>query len=444
MLGFTFAISLLAGVIFGLVPALQSTRPELANTLKDQAGGVIRGGSAGLRKGLVVAQVSLSLLLLIGAGLFLQSLRNLKTLNPGFEVRNLVAFDVDPTLSGYDPKWTADYYRRLRDRLSALPGVESHTFAVIPVLEDNEWDNWVTIEGYTAKQDERPIRTCSIASPGFFETLKIPMLLGRDFTDRDVEGAPKVGIVNQKFVKRYFGDANPLGRHVGMGIDPGHQDWISRSSAWWATPSTRACARRFPYELYVPTRPEGLRELAGRSMCARRATRLSVFNTLRAAVRGRGCQRADVRHAHARRPDGDLAVHGAAAGDALERLRMPGDAAGGDRAVRRDGVHGGAADARDRHPHGAGRGAGSVVWMVMRETLTLAGIGALSTRPKSGLISLSISRPAWSRRWTTRRVVRPSANMPRTRERAFSRSAGSTTTQKGRFFSPTTGNSRTS
>ena len=116
--------------------------------MKDQAGGVIRGGSAGLRKGLVVAQVSLSLLLLIGAGLFLQSLRNLKTLNPGFEVKNLMAFAVDPTSSRTTP-WTRDYYRRLSERLSALPGVESHAFAVVPVLEDNEWDNWVTIEGYS-------------------------------------------------------------------------------------------------------------------------------------------------------------------------------------------------------------------------------------------------------------------------------------------------------
>jgi hypothetical protein len=163
----------------------------------------------------------LSLLLLIGAGLFLQSLRNLKTLNPGFDVRNLLALDVNPTLNRSDTKWIVDYYRRLRDRLNAVPGVESHTFAVVPVLEDNEWDNWVTIEGYSAKQDERPDPHMQYCSPGFFQTLKIPVILGRDFTDRDIAGAPKVGIVNQKFVKRYFGGADPLGRHVGMGIDPG-------------------------------------------------------------------------------------------------------------------------------------------------------------------------------------------------------------------------------
>src|SRR5215469_4724773 len=188
VLAFTFAISIIAGAIFGLVPALQSTRPKLANTLKDQAGGVIRGSSAGLRKGLVVAQVSLSLLLLIGAGLFLQSLRNLKTLNPGFETKNLLAFDIDPTLNRYDPKWTLDFYRRLSDRLSALPGAEAHTFAVIPVLADNEWDNWVTIEGYSAKQDERPDPHMQYCAPGFFQTLKVPVLLGRDFNDRDVKG----------------------------------------------------------------------------------------------------------------------------------------------------------------------------------------------------------------------------------------------------------------
>ena len=170
VLGFTFAVSLLAGAVFGLVPALQSTRPKLASTLKDQAGAVIRGGSAGLRKGLVVAQVSLSLLLLIGAGLFLQSLRNLKTLDPGFEVRNLLVFNVDPTMSRYDPAWTSDYYRRLGERLSSLPGVESHAYAVVPVLEGDEWDNWVTIEGYAAKQDERPDPHMQYCSPGFFRT----------------------------------------------------------------------------------------------------------------------------------------------------------------------------------------------------------------------------------------------------------------------------------
>src|SRR5215469_16128451 len=100
-------------------------------------------------------------------------------------------------------------------------GVESHTTAIIPLLENNEWDNWVTIEGYSAKPDERPDPHMQYCSPDFFKTLKIPVLAGRDFTDRDQKGAPQVAIVNQKFAQRYFGTASPLGRHVGMGIDPG-------------------------------------------------------------------------------------------------------------------------------------------------------------------------------------------------------------------------------
>jgi predicted permease len=283
VLAFTFVVSLFAGVLFGLVPALQSTRPEVADTLKDQAGAVVGGGSAALRKGLVVAQVSLSLLLLIGAGLFLQSLRNLKVLNPGFDVRNLVAFDVDPTLTRYDPKWTNDYYRRLRDRLNSLPGVESETLAVIPVLENNEWDNWVTIEGYAVKPDERPDPHVQFCSPGFFKTLKIPVLLGRDFNDRDIAGAPKVAIVNQKFVKRYFGEANPLGRHIGMGIDPGTKLDIQIVGVVGDT-KYENMREEVPEELYTPYEQKSFAN--GVTVYVRAGgDPASLFNILREAVR---------------------------------------------------------------------------------------------------------------------------------------------------------------
>ncbi len=283
VLAFTFAVSLLAGILFGLVPALQSTRPHLVSTLKDQAGGVIHGGSAGLRKCLVVAQVSLSLLLLIGAGLFLQSLRNLKTLNPGFDVKNLLAFDVDPTFSRDDPQGARVYYRRLRDRLALLPGVESLAYAVVPVLEDNEWDNWITIEGYSAKPDERPDPHMQYCSPGYFKTLKIPILLGRDFDDRDDFGAPKVAIVNQKFVRRYFGDANPIGRHVGMGIDPGTKTDIQIVGVV-ADTKYESMRQEIPFELYIPS--DQTRFANGGTIYVRApGDPDQMFNSLRAAVR---------------------------------------------------------------------------------------------------------------------------------------------------------------
>ncbi|MES1261012.1 MAG: ABC transporter permease, partial [Acidobacteriota bacterium] len=207
VLGFTGALSLLTGVLFGLIPALQATRPELAPTLKDQASNVVGGTAVVLRKVLVVAQVALSLLLLVGAGLFVQSLNNLKDLKPGFHTENLLTFQVEPTLNGAKPAQVASYYRQLLDRLRALPGIQSASLAVIPLLDGNEWDSWVTIEGYTARSDERPDPHMQFTSPGFFETLRIPLARGRDFTAKDEKGAPKVAIVNAKFARRYFGNS---------------------------------------------------------------------------------------------------------------------------------------------------------------------------------------------------------------------------------------------
>ena len=283
VLAFTTAVSVIAGIIFGLVPALQSTMPRLADTLKDQANAVLHGGSVQLRKSLVVAQVALSLLLLIGAGLFLRSLRNLKVTNPGFDVHGLVSFGVEPTLNRYDKAWTFDYYRRLRDRLKLIPGIEGNTLAMVPVLQDDEWDNWVTIEGYTPKQGETPDPHMQYCSPDFFTALKIPLLLGRDFTIKDVDGAPKVGIINQKFAKRYFAGVNPLGRHVGMGIDPGTKMDIEIVGVVGDT-KYENMSEEMPYELYVPY-PQ-LDFVNGMTVYLRaHGDPVNTFQTIRRAVR---------------------------------------------------------------------------------------------------------------------------------------------------------------
>jgi predicted permease len=373
VLTFTFAISVLAGILFGLVPALQSTRPQLANTLKDQAGAVIRGGSAGLRKGLVVAQVSLSLLLLIGAGLFLQSLSNLKSLNPGFDVRNVLAFDVDPTFSRYDPKWSRDYYQRLRNRLSSLAGVETHTLAVIPVLEDNEWDNWVTIEGYTAKQDERPDPHMQYCSPSFFKTLKIPVVLGRDFTDRDILGAPKVGIVNQKFVKRYFGNADPLGRHIGMGIDPGTKTDIEIVGVVGDT-KYESMREEIPYELYIPTAQTPW--VNGVTVYVRAAgDPARMFNTLRAEARSvdSSVPVIDMRTLSDQQEISLLTERLLASLSTVFGCLATFLAALGLYGVMAFMVAQRTREIGIRMALGAGQG--SVVWMVLRETLSLAALG---------------------------------------------------------------------
>ena len=221
ILSFNLGVSLVTGIIFGLVPALQSTRPQLAGTLKDQVGSIAGGTSVGLRKTLVTAQVTLSLLLLIGAGLFIRSLKNLKDLDPGFHTANLIGFAVDPPMNGYKQERSLDLYRQLRDNLNAIPGVESSALAVIPVLSGDEWDSSMAVEGFQHKPSETPDPHMQFISPDYFKTMNVPILLGRDFRMTDGRGAPQVCIVNEKFARRFFKDGLAVGRHIGMGGDPG-------------------------------------------------------------------------------------------------------------------------------------------------------------------------------------------------------------------------------
>jgi predicted permease len=221
ILAFNLGLSVLTGIAFGLVPALQSTRPDLAGTLKDQAGAVTGGASTLTRKLLVVSQIALSLLLLIGAGLFIRSLQKLKELDPGFRTTNLLAFKVDPTLNGYERSRTKMFYQRLEENLNAMPGVESAALAVVPVMEGDEWDQWVTIDSYSPKTGELPDPHMNFVSPDYFKTLEITLLTGRAFLRTDTVGSPKVCIVNEAFAKKYFGTINALGHKIGMGIDPG-------------------------------------------------------------------------------------------------------------------------------------------------------------------------------------------------------------------------------
>jgi predicted permease len=236
VLGFTLAVAMTAGVLFGLLPALQSTKPSLAPVLKDQAGAVTGGGTAvRLRKLLVVTQVTLSLLLLIGAGLFIRTLRELRTLKPGFSTENLVAFAVDPSLNGYNVERSKLFYGQLIEALETTPGVKSVGLASVPILFGWEWDSTITVEGYEAQPGENMNPFFNSISPGYFETLGIPVLTGRDFRETDnqtvahrvnqetgkEDRVPKVVIVNRLLAEHYFGERSALGKHVGYGGDPG-------------------------------------------------------------------------------------------------------------------------------------------------------------------------------------------------------------------------------
>jgi predicted permease len=215
---FALVLALLTGIVFGLAPALQSTRPQLAPTLKSETAAVA-GGTAPfrLRRGLVVAQVALSLLLLIGAGLFTRSLSNLASLNPGFEPERLLTFSLNPALSGYELSRRFTLFKRLQDDLAAEPGVKSVSLAQETLMTDSNSSSTVRVEGYEAKEEEDMNPNMNRVAPAFFATMGIPLLSGRDFGDGDAAAAPKVAVVNEAFARYFYKDQSPLGRRFGMG-----------------------------------------------------------------------------------------------------------------------------------------------------------------------------------------------------------------------------------
>ncbi len=221
---FTLVVSLLTAVVFGLAPALQTSRPDMNRTLREAAGS-LSGGHAHtrLRKGLVVAQVALSMLLIAGAGLFARSLYNLKHLNPGFDATSLVSFALSPELAGYSQTRLKQFYSALQQDLQAVPGVVGVSMAAEPVLTDSISSRTIQVQGYETKPDENMNPWTNEVGPDYFRTMGQTLLLGREFTPRDAEGAPLVAVVNETFARYYFGSESPIGRRFGWRVlnDPG-------------------------------------------------------------------------------------------------------------------------------------------------------------------------------------------------------------------------------
>ncbi len=224
---FTVALAVATTIMAGSAPALRSTRLDVTSALRSAGAGVV-SEQPRVRKMLVVTQVALSFLLLIGAGLFVRSLTNLLAVDVGFQTSQVLSFSVDLAGSGYNPARAHDFARTLHERVSATPGVVSAAHAFVGVLEGGGWGMGLTVEGYEPRAGERTGSMCNAVSPGFFRTMGVPILLGREFDDRDerVEPRPdgwpyRAAIVNETFAKRYFNGVNPLGRHIGFGENPG-------------------------------------------------------------------------------------------------------------------------------------------------------------------------------------------------------------------------------
>ncbi len=248
---FALALAVVTALLFGIVPALQATRPAAAAVLKDEAGSVAGGGrQARVRRVLVVAQVAMSLLLLAGAGLFARSLYNLRSLDPGFEIDRLLVFSIDPSLSGYSQARTQQLFEALQRELSAVPGVRDVSMAEIGALTGSQWSMTVRVDGYQPKDGEDMNPSIDSVGPRYFATMGIPLVAGREFTEKDAIGSPKVAIVNETMARYFFGETNPLGRRFGAGGGSPTDIEIVGVTRDARAQELRESARRFVYLPY--------------------------------------------------------------------------------------------------------------------------------------------------------------------------------------------------
>ncbi len=218
VLFFTLTASLLAGLLFGLAPAWQASRSDVVTGLKEAAGSASAGrGKARLRNAFVVAQMGLSLVLLIAAGLFGRSLQNATAIDPGFDPNNVLTASFDLGLQGYDLGAGTVFYQQLLERISQLPGVESASVTTRIPLELGGSRRGITIDGYTPQAGEDMEVHTSTVGPQYFTVLRIPLVRGRGFTERDVPGAPRVAVVNEAFARRYWPGEDPIGKRIWMG-----------------------------------------------------------------------------------------------------------------------------------------------------------------------------------------------------------------------------------
>jgi len=215
VVAFAFGVSLLTGLLFGLAPALQATNPSLIPALKGEApAGQSRSRAS---KGLVVAQMALSIVLLVSAGLFLRDLQNVTTVDKGFVTENLLIADLAPGLQGYSRARSEEFYRRLRDKLTNDPNVKAVGFVDNVPLGLSENDSYVEIPGYTPAKNENMSLQNTRVTPGYFEAMGIPLKQGRGFTEQDDTASVRVIMVNERMAQKYWAGASPIGRTVKYG-----------------------------------------------------------------------------------------------------------------------------------------------------------------------------------------------------------------------------------
>jgi predicted permease len=223
---FTLTVCVITGMLFGIVPALRALHVEVNATLKDSAPGSVGGGKRGWQWGkvLVAGQVALSLLVLFAAGLLVRSLQHLRNLDVGFSHDHILMVSVDPLTAGYDsPEKDVAVERELRTRLSQLPGVNGVGTSHIGLFSGSACDTDIGFEGSTRPVQDDDTSFCDHIGPNYLSTLRIPIVLGREILESDTATSPRIAVVNEKFVQKFFPNQNPLGRHFWWNDEKGRK-----------------------------------------------------------------------------------------------------------------------------------------------------------------------------------------------------------------------------
>ena len=225
VLGFTAAITLLTGLLFGAAPALQTSRVDLNDTLKERGRGA-SGVRSRARSLLVVSEIALSLMVLVGAGLMIQSFLRLKRVNIGLNAHNLLTANLSLPRAKYKDDQRIAFYKQLLERLRHLPGVEAASATTTLPLGGNLWGRSLTVEGFPVLSvGQAPTIQHTLVTPDYFRTMGIPLLAGRDFNDADAKGSPDVTIIDERLAREYWPNQSPLGKRIRFGPPEDNEPW---------------------------------------------------------------------------------------------------------------------------------------------------------------------------------------------------------------------------
>jgi predicted permease len=260
---FGIGLTLATGLLFGLVPALHSTRPDLVSTLKSQAGQPSGSkGAARVRLLLATSQIALAMMLLSSSGLFVKSLLNVSRVDLGFKVDHVVTFGLSPDLNGYSSDRTRLFFQRLEDELRAAPGVTAATVSVVPILTGHNRARDVAVEGFNAGPDTDSNSRYNRVGPGYFSVLGIPRIAGREFTDADALNSPRVAIVNQTFAKKFGLGNDAVGRVMGWAPGDGYRSKLDTTIVGVVQDAKYSeVKQKAPPQFFVPYRQD--EELGG-------------------------------------------------------------------------------------------------------------------------------------------------------------------------------------